>query len=360
MVKPLSVYKASAGSGKTFTLATEYIRLLVDNPLSYRNILAVTFTNKATEEMKMRILSQLYGIWKQLPDSSDYLEAIRQKTGFEPRLISERAGIALANLLHNYNYFRVETIDTFFQSVLRNMARELDLTTNLRIGLNDTQVEELAVDQLIADLSTTDVMLQWILKYIMENISEDKAWNIISQIKDFGHTIFRDDYKAVSRQLEQKMQEEGFFEDYTRRLRELRQMAVEHMKEVAASFFDALEGEGLTIDDLANKSRGIAGFFLKLQKGIFDPSIENASVANCLGNSEKWCAKSHPRRELIISLAEGPLGEILRYAVGERPRQWKLYKSADLTLRHLNQLRLLSSIEQKVHELRLAPSSSTS
>ena len=351
MVKPLSVYKASAGSGKTFTLATEYIRLLVDNPLSYRNILAVTFTNKATEEMKMRILSQLYGIWKQLPDSSDYLEAIRQKTGFEPRLISERAGIALANLLHNYNYFRVETIDTFFQSVLRNMARELDLTTNLRIGLNDTQVEELAVDQLIADLSTTDVMLQWILKYIMENISEDKAWNIISQIKNFGHTIFRDDYKAVSRQLEQKMQEEGFFEDYTRRLRELRQMAVEHMKEVAASFFDALEGEDLTIDDLANKSRGIAGFFLKLQKGIFDPSIENASVANCLGNSEKWCAKSHPRRELIISLAEGTLGEILRYAVGERPRQWKLYKSADLTLRHLNQLRLLSSIEQKVHEL---------
>jgi len=351
MVKPLSVYKASAGSGKTFTLATEYIRLLVENPLSYRNILAVTFTNKATEEMKMRILSQLYGIWKQLPDSNDYLEAIRQKTGFEPRLISERAGIALANLLHNYNYFRVETIDTFFQSVLRNMARELDLTTNLRIGLNDYQVEELAVDQLIADLSTTDVMLQWILKYIMENISEDKAWNIISQIKNFGHTIFRDDYKAVSRQLEQKMQEEGFFEDYTRRLREMRQMAEEHMKEIAESFFDNLEGEGLTIDDLANKSRGIAGFFLKLQKGIFDPSIENASVANCLGSPEKWCAKTHPRRDLIVMLAETTLGDILRYAVSERPRQWKLYKSADLTLRHLNQLRLLSSIEQKVHEL---------
>jgi ATP-dependent exoDNAse (exonuclease V) beta subunit len=351
MVKPLTVYKASAGSGKTFTLATEYIRLLVENPLSYRNILAVTFTNKATEEMKMRILSQLYGIWKQLPDSDDYLEAIRRKTGFEPRLISERAGIALANLLHNYNYFRVETIDTFFQSVLRNMARELDLTTNLRIGLNDYQVEELAVDQLIADLSTTDIMLQWILKYIMENISEDKAWNIIYQIKNFGHTIFRDDYKAVSRELEQKMQEEGFFDDYTRRLRELRQMAIEHMKEIAESFFDTLDGEGLTIDDLANKNRGIAGFFLKLQKGVFDPGIENATVANCLENPEKWCAKTHSRRELIVSLAETTLGDILRYAVEERPRQWKLYKSADLTLRHLNQLRLLSSIEQKVHEL---------
>ena len=181
--RPLTVYKASAGSGKTFTLATEYIRLLVENPQSYRSILAVTFTNKATEEMKMRILSQLYGIWKELPESDNYLANIQEKTGLETRVIRERAGIALSNLTHNYNYFRVETIDTFFQSVLRNMARELDLTTNLRIGLNDYQVEELAVDQLIEDLTTTDVMLQWILKYIMENISDDKTWNVISQIK---------------------------------------------------------------------------------------------------------------------------------------------------------------------------------
>ena len=351
MVAPLTVYKASAGSGKTFTLATEYIRLLVENPQSYRTILAVTFTNKATEEMKMRILSQLYGIAHQLPDSEGYLKAIQERTGYEPKLISERAAMALDNLLHNYNYFRVETIDTFFQSVLRNMARELDLTTNLRIGLNDYQVEELAVDQLISDLTTTDVMLQWILKYIMENIQDDKGWNVISQIKRFGQHIFRDDYKAVSRQLEQKMGEKGFFEDYTRRLKELRQTAEARMKEIGESFFDTLDGEGLSIEDLANKSRGIAGFFLKLQRGQFDPSIENATVANCLGNPEKWCAKTHPRREEILALADSTLGDILRYAVEERPRQWKLYKSADLTLKHLNQLRLLSSIEQKVHEL---------
>ena len=81
MVKPLTVYKASAGSGKTFTLAAEYISLLVENPMNYRTILAVTFTNKATEEMKMRILSQLYGIWKQLSDSDKYLKAVQEKTG---------------------------------------------------------------------------------------------------------------------------------------------------------------------------------------------------------------------------------------------------------------------------------------
>ena len=351
MVKPLTVYKASAGSGKTFTLATEYIRLIVENPTNYRNILAVTFTNKATEEMKMRILSQLYGIWKGLPESDNYLQVIVEKTVYAPKLIRERAGQGLSNLLHNYNYFRVETIDTFFQSVLRNMARELDLTTNLKIGLNDVQVEELAVDQLIADLSTTDVMLQWILKYIMESISDEKSWNVISQIKRFGRTIFNNEYKEVSQALEQKMEEKGFFERYTTQLREIRKAAEERMILIGESFFDTLEGEGLSIDDLSNKNRGIAGFFLKLQKGVFDPSIENATVANCLGNPEKWCAKTHPQRDFILSLAEGVLGDILRYAVEERSRQWKLYKSADLTLRHLNQLRLLGSIEKKVREL---------
>ena len=95
MVKPLIVYKASAGSGKTFTLATEYIKLLVKDPTSYRNILAVTFTNKATEEMKMRILSQLYGIWKHLPDSENYLKRIQEDTGYSDEIISQRAGESL-------------------------------------------------------------------------------------------------------------------------------------------------------------------------------------------------------------------------------------------------------------------------
>jgi len=77
----LLVYKASAGSGKTFTLAVEYIKLLILNPRAYRQILAVTFTNKATAEMKERILSQLYGIWKGDKDSDAYLKRIIAETG---------------------------------------------------------------------------------------------------------------------------------------------------------------------------------------------------------------------------------------------------------------------------------------
>ena len=351
MSKPLTVYKASAGSGKTFTLATEYISLLVENPMNYRTILAVTFTNKATEEMKMRILSQLYGIWKQLPDSNKYLKKVQEKTGLDAEVISQRAGIGLSNLLNNYNFFRVETIDTFFQSILRNMARELDLTTNLRIGLNDYQVEELAVDQLIADLSTTDAMLQWILQYIMDNISDDKSWNVIGQIKQFGRHIFSDAYKDVGRCLEEKLAEPGFFDQYTTHLRELRQSAEEHMKQFADTFFDILDDEGLTIDDFPYGKSGVCSFFIKLRQGQFDEGIVGKRVTDSVGDPTKWYKKTHPRRELIHALADSSLDSLLRQALDERPRQWRLYKSADLTLRHLSQLRLLSGIEQKVHEL---------
>ena len=351
MVKPLTVYKASAGSGKTFTLATEYIKLVVEDPQCYRNILAVTFTNKATEEMKMRILSQLYGIWKQLPDSANYMKVICEKTAQPEAYVSERAGIALSNLLHNYNHFRVETIDTFFQGVLRNLARELDLTANLRIGLNDAQVEELAVDQLIEDLNTTDALLQWLMRYIMENISDDKSWNVIGQIKAFGKTIFRDEYKNVSDTLRQKLEKPGFFDKYTTRLKELRQAAEKRMKELAQNFFEAIKSEGLTIDDFSYGKSGFCAFFLKLQDGLFDESIVGKRVTDCIGDPEKWCKKTHPRKELIYSLADTTLGNILNMAMEERPRQWRLYQSADLTLRHLSQLRLLGSIEKKVRQL---------
>ena len=351
MVKPLVVYKASAGSGKTFTLATEYIKLLVQNPQNYRSILAVTFTNKATEEMKMRIISQLYGISRQLPDSNNYLMNIVSKTGLSEAQVCQRAREALYLLLHNYNYFRVETIDTFFQSVLRNLARELDLTANLRIGLNDTQVEEQAVDRLIDNLTHTDVMLQWILKYIMENISDNQSWNIIGKVKQFGRTIFRDYYKEQSDILQSKMHDAHFFEAYTKQMRAIRQDALEHMKDIGNEFFDALSAEGFSIDDLANGRSGVAGFFLKLQVGIFDESIVGKRVVDCAADASKWCTKSHPRREVIIMSADAVLQPLLRRAIKERSHQWRLFKSADLTLRHLNQLRLLGSIEQKVRQL---------
>ena len=359
MRKPLIVYKASAGSGKTFTLATEYIKLLVVNPQNYRTILAVTFTNKATEEMKMRILSQLYGIWKELPDSESYTRKVQQETGLSLPVVRERAGEALHLLLHNYNSFRVQTIDAFFQSVLRNLARELDLTANLRVGLSGDQVEEMAVDLLIDNLKHTDAILQWLLHYIMESLSDNKSWStddekrtsFVREIKNFGKTIFRDYYKEHRAELNKKMAEEGFFDHYTQVLRQIRDDAKERMLTIAATFFDTLEQEGFSVADMKSNTRGVSGYFMKIKNGVFDNSILNTTAVKAMEAPENWYKKDHPRAEELHLLADQVLIPMLRYAEVEREKQWKLYQSAHLTLSHLNNIRLLSSIEQKVKDI---------
>lgn len=348
----LTVYKASAGSGKTFTLAVEFIKLLVDNPQSYRNILAVTFTNKATEEMKQRILSQLYGIWQGLESSNDYLQKVTDGLHLSADEVRRRSGMALNNLLHNYSYFRVETIDSFFQSVMRNLARELDLTANLRVGLNDIQVEEEAVDQLIERLDKHDAMLLWLIDYIQQNIDDDKSWNVIGQIKTFGKTIFRDYYKSESDELIKLVDDEKFFPDYIRQLKALRQKALTTMNQYAERFFEMVEAAGLQPDSFANKKKGISSYFWKLQGNDFsDKKCCNATLDKCLQDSGEWASKSSPDRQTIVTLAEHQLMPLLRVAEQERPRQWRLYKSAEVTLRHLSQLRLLSSIEREVNSL---------
>ena len=348
--KQLTVYKASAGSGKTFTLAVEFISLLIENPMSYRNILAVTFTNKATEEMKLRILSQLYGIWHELDSSENYLNSVSKSVGLSRRQIVERAGIALSNLIHDYSYFNVETIDTFFQSVMRNLARELDLTANLRVSLNDNQVEEQAVDRLIERLSQHDVMLTWIIDFIQKNMDEDKSWNVIGQIKKFGKTIFRDFYKSESEALKEKVDDEHFFPSYVKQLEGIRRSAKEHMNGYAERFFRIISAHDLSPDSFAGKKKGIGSYFRKLRESDFsDKTCYNTVVEKSLADANNWASKTSKERAAIVSLAESELMELLRSAENDRPRQWQLYLTADVTLRHLSQVRLLSSIEHEVN-----------
>lgn len=348
----LTIYKASAGSGKTFTLSVEYIKLLIKDPQSYRSTLAVTFTNKATEEMKLRILSQLYGIWKLLPDSKSYIDKIKEDLDVTDEYMSERAGIVLHNIVHNYSYFRIETIDSFFQSVLRNLARELDLTANLRIELNDYQIERNAVDELINSLDENSELLTWIMEYIRENMDDDKDWNVIGNIKRFGENIFREYYKTNSKKLNERLLEEGFFKQYTTKLRQMRNEAEVEMQNEAAQFFDALNHNGIEIDDLNNGKNGPAGYFIKIKKGIYNNTIVNKRLQKVLdeGSESSWVKQksSKETQDIVRELANSTLTPLVHHAEDVRQKNWYIYGSAVLTLRHLNQLRLLNSIENKV------------
>ena len=354
MEQALTVYKASAGSGKTFTLASEYITLVVKNPQDYRSILAVTFTNKATQEMKTRILSQLYGIAHSLPDSEAYYEQVRMKTGFSEQTIRENAAKALSLLTHHYNEFRVQTIDAFFQSVLRNLARELNLTANLRVDLNDEQVEAQAVDELINSLEEGEEVLNWIRDYIDKNIEDDKGWNVISQIKDFGKNIFKDFYKDHKTELDNRFSDKSFFNGFITDLRERRTRILNRLNEHAKQMYKKIRDANLDNPNLFNRgANGLLSHIIKLTKGTPSNDPTPQYIQLCIDSAEKWPASKCPAKEraAIIELASASLCSDLKILNDYRIKDWREYQSCNLTLKHLSQLRLLHAISEAVDEI---------
>lgn len=347
----LLVYKASAGSGKTFTLAVEYIKLLILNPRAYRQILAVTFTNKATAEMKERILSQLYGIWTNDQGSVPYLNRLIEETGKSPEEICSSAGVALSYMIHDYSRFRVETIDSFFQSVMRNLARELELSPNLNIELNNNEVLSDAVDRMIEKLGPTSPVLAWLLDYINERIADDKRWNVSDEVKNFGRNIFDEGYIEKGEGLRERLRDPNLIKEYRKELKAIETEALEQMKAFYDQFEGELDGHALQADDLKNGSRGIGSYFRKLNNGLLSDDVRNATVEKCLEDAKNWAAKSSSRYADILSLAESSLMPLLQDAERFRPKNNRIVNSCRLSLQHLNKVQLLTSIDEEVRQL---------
>lgn len=347
----LLVYKASAGSGKTFTLAVEYIKLLILNPYAYRQILAVTFTNKATAEMKERILSQLYGIHTGDRDSAAYLNRIKEETGKTAEEVREAAGTALSYMLHDYSRFRVETIDSFFQSVMRNLARELELSPNLNIELDSGEVLSNAVDSMIEKLGPTSPVLAWLLDYINERIADDKRWNVSDEIKSFGKNIFDEVYIEKGGPLREKLRQPQTVQLYRRELQTLAAVILEQMQGFHDQFVGVLEANELTPDELKGGAKGIGSYFRKLYRGELSDEVRNTTVENCLDSEENWATKTSKKRTAIVELAKENLMDLLETAEVHRTKNNRLYNTCQLSMQYLNNVQLLAHIDEEVRLL---------
>lgn len=350
-VSELVVYKASAGSGKTFTLAVEYIRLLIRNPRAYRNILAVTFTNKATAEMKERILSRLYGIASGDKSSEPYLRSVKEALPLQETEIRERAAQALSFLIHDYNFFRVETIDSFFQSVMRNLARELGLGANLEISLDNDEVLDKAVDTFVEQLNRSSQVLGWLIDFIQDKIAEDKTWHVDRELKSFGRNIFNEIYMEKGESLREKLRDPSCITQYKKELETLAERAKDEMESFADQFFGILEAHGIEPEQLIRGKSGIMSYFVKLKNGKYDDEIRNATVEKCLESEQNWSAKTSALRNEITSLASQELMPLLQSCETFRPANNRILHSCRLSLRYLNHLRLLTCIDEEVRQL---------
>lgn len=194
----VTVYSASAGSGKTFTLAASYIaRLLAADGTTFRNLLAVTFTNKAATEMKQRILQRLHDLWRRrdTPAARSFRQAVREMMGKEApddETMARRAGEALRQILHDYDRFSVGTIDSFFQSLLSDLAHELGLPAGFKVDIDDKDVADKAVDRLLGRLDERADVRAWVLGYIKERIDENRRWDISREVKRLARNLLKE------------------------------------------------------------------------------------------------------------------------------------------------------------------------
>ncbi len=345
----LLVYKASAGSGKTFTLAVQYIKQLILEPHAYRQILAVTFTNKATAEMKGRILSQLYGIAQADAEADGYVRELMRETQLSELAVRQAANEALHYIIHDYSRFRVETIDSFFQSVMRNLARELDLGTHLNVELNSSQAASEAIDAMIEKLRPTSQELHYLIEYIEERMDENKKWNVMRSLKSFSANLFDERYIKNGEELRKKLKDPAYLRTYKQRLVRLRQEIVSRLQDTGNKFFAILEREDLTTEDFSRKDKGVANYFRRLRDGILSEDMCNSYVSPCLTDADAWTTKTSKKKAQIAALAHEELMPLLNDAENHREERLRLLQSIRLSLEYLNDLGLLNSISEELH-----------
>lgn len=197
MQKPLKILQASAGSGKTFSLAAHYLTLLFSGDNKYREILAVTFTNKATEEMKSRILEVLKGLAEGDEAVDSYRSIILQA---HPELagaaLKDKADNIYRKILHDYSRFAVSTIDGFVQKVIRGFAFELGLSADYALEMNYEKVKDELVQQLDASLDHNKQLLEWMIALALDRISENKGWDYKFEFKNLIGEIFKESFEV--------------------------------------------------------------------------------------------------------------------------------------------------------------------
>lgn len=197
MQKPaFSIYDASAGSGKTYALVKEYLKiiLLSKKQDAYRNILAITFTNKAVHEMKSRVVESLSEFAKENPSDKalQLMQDINKDTGLSLASITEKAKSIIKNLIHNYAAFDISTIDKFTHKVIRAFAHDLNLPITFEVTLDTENLLTEAVDAIIAEAGNDEQLTKLLVDFTMEKTDDDKSWDVSRDIMETGKLILNE------------------------------------------------------------------------------------------------------------------------------------------------------------------------
>ena len=203
-----SIYDASAGSGKTYTLVKEYLKIILSSSKNdaYRNILAITFTNKAVHEMKSRIVGSLSEFTKDTPSQKalDLMNELSADLNISATEIKTKSQQIIKHIIHNYAAFDISTIDKFTHKVIRAFAHDLGLPMSFEVTLDTENLLTEAVDAIIAEAGNDEVLTKLLVDFTMEKTDDDKSWDISREILDTGRLILNENNRTEIAHFENK------------------------------------------------------------------------------------------------------------------------------------------------------------
>ncbi len=338
----LKVIRASAGSGKTHTLSGEFLRLLFTDADYFRHILAVTFTNKATNEMKSRIVRELHLLSSGEPSSQ--VNDLIIHTGLSENEVREKANTILKRLLHHYSNFSVSTIDAFFQRIIRSFTRELGLQGTYSIELDTESLLTEVIDQLLIQAETDKSLLAWLVNYAESLIEKGDSWNLRQSIRTLGKEIFREEFKSSSYQVAGKYGDRNFLNKYRQELHARFHLIGKEYRDFGYLAKTILQKAGLESDDFFMKSKGPVGFLLKLVSGEF---IEPTSTAKqAAANPEKWFTKQSLHAGKIRQISENELMPLMQRVLDYYNKNFRDYFTLEVILKNIFTLGILSDLSR--------------
>ncbi|HLC83982.1 MAG TPA: UvrD-helicase domain-containing protein, partial [Bacteroidia bacterium] len=291
------IYKSSAGSGKTFTLVKEYLKIALSDtqnpPQHYKRILAITFTNKAAAEMKERVLKALKDLSENiiLPiGQTGKNETLRNLLCTETQLTAEelqkRSHTLLFEILHNYGNFAISTIDSFTHTIIRNFSHDLNLPVNFDIETDEREIIGKCTDQLIARIGMDEELTQLVLEFSKSKTDEQKSWQVDTEIRAFAEKIITNsdiEKTGLLRSLS--------IADFKKIRKELyaKNKSIENeLKEIGDAFFVLIKKKNIPDSGFYYGSKGLPGYFKKLSEGRFDEEGLLGSYVQATINEDKW------------------------------------------------------------------------
>ncbi|MCL2649813.1 MAG: UvrD-helicase domain-containing protein [Candidatus Azobacteroides sp.] len=348
----MKIYKASAGSGKTYTLAMEYIKELLISRLKnpHRHILAVTFTKDATGEMKDRILAELYGLAFSCKDSANFLISLQEELEKSDHPMKEedirsRAQVVLREILHDYSHLYITTIDSFFQKVLRNLARELGKGSKFNLEMNSFKALSDAVRSMIENANENPQLLDWLTTYIEGRLNEGSNWRVDREILNFSRCIFDEYFQEHEGVLKKQLADNPkIFEQIWEQHTQIQKDCKEFFKKTYSGIIQKIEQQNFSLDDFSRKGT-VINFLKKLADGDFaTANPDSKTVQDCCVDAEKWAASKSPHRLQITALATTEFMSLLNRSLD----MLRKFNTSRMITTNIHQLGLIWDITNEI------------